>query len=76
MEGAGSKVNKEMAAAQKVAGFEYNDFEASISKFDSAFQVLFPSCAPPLYVKMCSNEGPQRSFMAGTDGGRAHVLTC
>lgn len=39
MEGAGSKVNKEMAAAQKVAGFEYNDFEASISKFDSAFQV-------------------------------------
>ena len=43
MEGAGSKVNKEMAAAQKVAGFEYNDFEASISKFDSAFQVLFPS---------------------------------
>ena len=44
MEGAGSKVNKEMAAAQKVAGFEYNDFEASISKFDSAFQVLFFSC--------------------------------
>ena len=43
MEGAGSKVNKEMAAAQKVAGFEYNDFEASISKFDSAFQVLFSS---------------------------------
>lgn len=39
MEGAGSSVNKQMESSQKVAGFDYSDFESSIAKFDSSFQV-------------------------------------
>lgn len=40
MAGAAEAVNKDMKESQTVAGFEYADFEASISKFDSSFQVL------------------------------------
>merc|ERR1719183_1766607 len=39
MEGASEGVNDSMKSSQKVAGFEYADFEASITKFDSSFQV-------------------------------------
>lgn len=39
MEGASEGVNDSMKSSQKVAGFEYADFEASIAKFDSSFQV-------------------------------------
>jgi hypothetical protein len=52
MEGASEGVNDSMKSSQKVAGFEYADFEASIAKFDSSFQVcrapstLLPALAP------------------------------
>lgn len=39
MAGAAEAVNKDMKESQAVAGFEYADFEASIAKFDSSFQV-------------------------------------
>eukprot|EP00960_Hanusia_phi_P078293 768802-Hanusia_phi.AAC.7 len=32
-------ISQEMKDAQKIAGFDYSDFESAISKFDSTFQV-------------------------------------
>jgi len=42
MSDAVDNVNKEMKESQALAGFDYADFESSIAKFDSSFQVLHP----------------------------------
>ena len=68
MEGASEGVNDSMKSSQKVAGFEYADFEASIAKFDSSFQVcrapitLLPALAP------AASAGPLRRTQCATAG--------
>jgi hypothetical protein len=53
MEGTGTKVNDQMKGSQKVAGFDYSDFESSMTNFDSSFQVRPLSCRSP-----CLRFGP------------------
>ena len=60
MAGAAEAVNKDMKESQAVAGFEYADFEASIAKFDSSFQVLFYLCCG-LPTHIGRSRGPNNS---------------
>ena len=53
MEGTGTQVNDQMKGSQKVAGFDYSDFESSMTNFDSSFQVRPLSCRSP-----CLRFGP------------------
>ena len=68
MEGTGTKVNDQMKGSQKVAGFDYSDFESSMINFDSSFQVRPLSCRSP-----CVLYWPVLNAL-GQNGGHAPQL--
>jgi hypothetical protein len=73
MEGTGTKVNDQMKGSQKVAGFDYSDFESSMTNFDSSFQVCPLSCRSPCLCVgpvLDAKKGATHRSAAGDRGSR------